>query len=597
MKQSDQSTVYDFESQLELGELLLGLGRIEDAEIELRKARELNEIGAYRTSDNDPKRQEYLQRLAIALERVESIQGRSRRNSRIWWFALTGIMGVLLTVMFVAWAFDRSSKIEMKTSMDEMMVAISTERVQIQRESTNIANERTTVAEKISKLVSEGTISGWEIQRALEVAHLSATQSAQIIATVEARDRIGGGSNSVAPIVITVIQPTYATNGNGSNSVVVVTATPQKGGPSQGTTSAESTSGSAATPTFINTNPSGDKSQFNELRVRSSLANIRWGPGFEYGVRVTLVEGNIVELTGQSQDGFWYKVVANGNVEGWMHTSLVKPVGFDQLPVFDFPTNTPAPNLTPTSGLDSSETPVVVRPTLSPDFIVTRPFVTYTPDYLAATPVPSETNTAVATTEEATVVPATAVPSATNTAVATEEATVASSTAVPSATNTAVATEQPTFVPATAVPFATNTAVATKQPTFVSATTVPSATKTWSTNTPNATKIPTTYPTNTPSWSSPTPNLVVSTVVPVATVIVTPLPTKTLEPVLINTVQPAFTPTLESKVVLSPTTTFESTPSADEMTPTPEMTDTPVVSSLGTLVAVLTKNARVAPKP
>ncbi|HFC11491.1 MAG TPA: hypothetical protein ENJ56_01510, partial [Anaerolineae bacterium] len=104
MDQQSSAQSYNFESQLELGEMLLGLGRIEEAAVELKKAKDLNEIGAYTTADGDPQRQSDLRRLAQALSRVEDLQGESTRANRTWSYLAAALLLGLTGIVFFVWA-------------------------------------------------------------------------------------------------------------------------------------------------------------------------------------------------------------------------------------------------------------------------------------------------------------------------------------------------------------------------------------------------------------------------------------------------------------------------------------------------------------
>ncbi len=472
MSENDRQSAYDFESQLELGELLLGLGRVEEAEAELRKARELNQAGSYSTPDDDPLRQEQLDRLAAGLARVEGIRGRDTRRSRMTWLLVTGLLTLALGAVFVSWMFNRAALKDASEETVATVEAIGTRNFEIDQQQRAIEAERTTYFEEI---IRRNLIETEGAQVAL-MAQLAATQAAEAKASLIERELENNEAEQQRLLTSTPpAVPTSVPDDNAPDSTAVPsdssdeqddddpTATPEDEEREPTPTSVEET-----TPTPL---PADSIDGFTQLRVTASAANLRTGPGFGFFVYRTLPSQEVMTLVGQSVDGYWYFVERENGDEGWIHSSTTKPVALDELPVFTgpqqpaaataAPTNTPRPQPTntPVSNNNNSNSAAAVQPTTIVAVTNTpRPQPTARPTRIPAT------NTAVPATIAPTRVPPTntAVPATiaptrvppTNTAV---PATTAPTRILPTSTSV-----PPTAVPATAVPTAvptTNTPV------------------------------------------------------------------------------------------------------------------------------------------
>lgn len=58
--------------------------------------------------------------------------------------------------------------------------------------------------------------------------------------------------------------------------------------------------------------------------VTTGTLNVRSGPGSEFSVLTTVLQGRMITLIGRTANNSWVKVVANG-VEGWVTTLHIKP--------------------------------------------------------------------------------------------------------------------------------------------------------------------------------------------------------------------------------------------------------------------------------
>lgn len=335
----DKPSAYDFESQLELGEMLLSLGRIQDAEVELKKARDLNEIGAYSTPDGDPQRQEHLQRLAVALKRVGEMQtGSSRSNRLVWTLGILGLLAALVLV-FAAWIFNRAELLETSTSATREAEALefqqteSASRVELaDAENTRTVNEIIERDRSIATLEAFNTEQAQLAQVAGDSAEAAATAAAAALAMADEMESSGGGiANTPQVVVITVEAPTPVGNEEADSEEEVT----------------------AATPEGVSAPVDGD-----QMRITSPAANFRRGPGFEYGVIRTLRQDDLVRLLAVSPDSYWYNVEADDGMTGWVHTSLVKPVTLDWVPVAEIIPPTPIPPRPTSTPVPPTETPL-----------------------------------------------------------------------------------------------------------------------------------------------------------------------------------------------------------------------------------------------
>ncbi len=166
--------VLDFESQLELGEMLLRVGRIADAETELRKAQELNKAGVFRTPD-DPDRGEQLERLQTALAQADKLYDKKHKSNRLYWLLALGVMSLLLAAVFAAWVFARNRYIELESTMQVTVEAIETRQFVFDDNNRAISAERTMFVERLR----EDNVRLTESASVAQLGRLAATQASE----------------------------------------------------------------------------------------------------------------------------------------------------------------------------------------------------------------------------------------------------------------------------------------------------------------------------------------------------------------------------------------------------------------------------------
>lgn len=93
-----------------------------------------------------------------------------------------------------------------------------------------------------------------------------------------------------------------------------------------------------------------------QLKITSSTANLRSGPGTSYNTSGVLNAQDVVTILARNNDGSWYNVrLADGTV-GWLAASVAEPVNTAAMdavavavtiPALPLPSNTPAPTSPP----------------------------------------------------------------------------------------------------------------------------------------------------------------------------------------------------------------------------------------------------------
>ena len=369
MAQLTSAQSYDFESQLELGEMLLNLGRIEEAGIELKKAKDLNEIGAYSTDDADPKRQSDLRRLAQALSRVEDLQQTTSRAGRIWWYLAGALLIGLAGIVFFVWALNRNELLEIRaqTTADAQLVQSAREQElaslnQLIVEVTRQSDQIVTLYGENSQLVYGGT----RIAEAMAVAQESANSAERAALMIESQlltQEAESTASAIAAAESTSANTAAASSEDEATpepAVVVVEATP--------------------TPTEVPPTPLPDNllgETIDQLRVDAFSANLRQGPGFNYFVIGSLRRGTTVSVIAKSPDTYWYNIETEDGLNAWLHASVAKPLSIDWLPIAS---TIPAPPFIPPTA----------APTLPPAPTNT-PLPPPTPTPIPPTPVPTDT--------------------------------------------------------------------------------------------------------------------------------------------------------------------------------------------------------------
>ena len=331
-EQQSPENSYSFESQLELGEMLLELGRFEEAAVELKKAKDLNEIGAYSRSDDDPERQADLHRLAVALERSAEIQGVTQRRGRAVGFAFALLLLALTIGVFIAWSINR-------TELQEMQ-AVAT------REAEVVSLQRTEEASLVNYQLSEATRMSEQITdlfQQLGVIAIQATQAAQTfgeaaaVSTVAAQS-VGAQETLSAMMAEIAAESTISARQLEQLAVAQNVATP-----------------AATQPLPTPLSGAALNELIDQIRVDTFAANLRSGPSFNFPIEGRLIQGQLLTVVAKSPDHYWYSVSTEDGDIGWIHTSLAKPVSLDWLP--EAATVPAAPFVEPT---DAPPTPTVV---------------------------------------------------------------------------------------------------------------------------------------------------------------------------------------------------------------------------------------------
>ncbi len=381
---------HDFESQLELAEMMLNLGRIDEAAVELKKAKDLNEIGAHRNSADSIEHEANLRRLASAMDRVEEMQGRQNRTGRVWAVAASIALLGLTGLMFVTWALNRNEMIEMRAGATEDFQIVFAERTAEAEQVRLAVGEQTRQAQQITDLYQENSLYRFQAtQNALAIS--AAIEESSLFAATQIAAEATRGAERFQ--FVTPLSPPGENAGTGGgsdsdNSGVALTTEP--------------------VTTLVPPTPLSAESlaqSIDQLRVDAPFtANMRLGPGFEYAVIGILRRGEVVTVRAKSGDGYWYDILTDEGVAGWLHSSVAKPVSLDWLP-----SNTNVPLLpritaTPIDEPEPTEVPPNPTPPPAPTLTASPVPATAVPD----TPVPP---TAIAPTDEAeTPVPPTSVP-------------------------------------------------------------------------------------------------------------------------------------------------------------------------------------------
>jgi uncharacterized protein YgiM (DUF1202 family) len=146
------------------------------------------------------------------------------------------------------------------------------------------------------------------------------------------------------------------------------------------------------------------------VRVSSSTANVRSGPGTNYPAIGVLEQGDTVLVIATNVDGSWYNILLAEGTTGWLAASVAEPVDQEAMSLLTAALTIPAPppTLTPfqptrrisatTSPSSAPSAPLTTR-TATPEFdpCVTPPIRTATPTSVTvrpgATSVPAATET------------------------------------------------------------------------------------------------------------------------------------------------------------------------------------------------------------
>ncbi|RMD96791.1 MAG: hypothetical protein D6816_18425 [Bacteroidetes bacterium] len=99
-----------------------------------------------------------------------------------------------------------------------------------------------------------------------------------------------------------------------------------------------------------------------EISVRT--ANIRSGPGTDFGIVSAGHENDIFDVAAKNDDGSWYLISQDGHVVGWISDTVVNVVDSDSMNMVEVAATVPAPPVLPASQPDSTAAtqPPAVQP-------------------------------------------------------------------------------------------------------------------------------------------------------------------------------------------------------------------------------------------
>ncbi len=315
MTSTPDLTEYNFEAQLELGELLLDLGRIEEACVELEKAQQLLNIAPAHSSNGDMRGQESVQRLDDAMSRAQEMSVGDRRARQLTWLAIIGALAAGLLIVFTLW-FLNQENLEQAAAASTVAFA-------------EIEAQETALADTVARAGVENTRSVREI-----------IDQRNAIATISAENTrfagIAGGRDQLATA------EAIATQAAGTVTAVFVnqaTATPSPL-PSQ-------------TPRHT---PTPSVPIWDRLQILYDGVVLRSGPSRNFRITSFLNREDIVDILAQDGSAEWFNVQTNDGVRGWVHTSVVRPLAVNNIPIAET-IPPPPPTLTPTPTFDPFASP------------------------------------------------------------------------------------------------------------------------------------------------------------------------------------------------------------------------------------------------
>ncbi|MGB1250222.1 MAG: SH3 domain-containing protein [Candidatus Promineifilaceae bacterium] len=298
----------DFETQLQLGEKLLNLGRVSEALDELRKASALNDVGRYSSPDNSAERVESLQRLDEALSRAESLNQTKTETSNRWWIASLALALLLFGIFFAGWVLNRASMLDMEI--------IGTQEAEV-----NAAQEKE-LTNHIDALHAEGT----------RLARTNGALQREIVSLQENNQQIAQAANNNLSEAYVPLQTVAAENAKAVQNMAAIAAQrPISSGGAEIIVITQTVSGPGPAAAVVV--PQIDVvAASNKMRITTNKTNFRYGPGLNYGIQGGLNAGDFVDALARSDDNYWYYVETAQDQFGWIHVSLAIPVDFDWLP-------------------------------------------------------------------------------------------------------------------------------------------------------------------------------------------------------------------------------------------------------------------------
>ncbi len=337
-----ENTAYNFESQLELGELLLNLGRSREAIVELKKAQELCDLGAIENPVESTEHKNNLERLRSGLERAGKLDSAVVRRSTLMWILLSVLLALGAGAAILMLVFNRADLARANIQITQVAVTVADSNRVL--ELSQMENTRT-----VKEIVNQSNLIGTVSADNTRIAEIALARDDLIQAE---EDRLE------SQIKLTEAAATL---------VMLRDA--------------------LATATYI---PPNEKLQ--QVLVNKSSVNLRQGPGTNYTVRRYVYDGDILDVIAINEDGNWYNVRTSRGVYGWVARSVVLPIAFEDVKVAaTIPaapsTSTPVPeaDLTARADLEAAETE-------SAELTATaeaEPTETPTPEPITETPEPT----------------------------------------------------------------------------------------------------------------------------------------------------------------------------------------------------------------
>ena len=288
---------YNFESQLQLGELLLGLGRSREALSELNKARELRDIGAAGEAVDTAQFRLASRRLDAALEKAVALSTQNRwRNNIGWIIATIALMGVA-GFAFLQLTLNRSDVIEAELKVTAAAALVETKEFQL---SLALMENTRTVQEIVNQKYQIATV---------------AADNTRIYDIVTARDRL-----EEAEAVIT--ESALTAEALISSIENLTPGAPRTAG-----------SGQMSASLFDEDRPSLTLIEPREVELLVSSVNLRAGPSTRSPVIRYAIQGESLLVLGTNQAATWYKVMGeNENDVGWIAAYLTEVDSPETLP-------------------------------------------------------------------------------------------------------------------------------------------------------------------------------------------------------------------------------------------------------------------------
>ncbi len=278
-----EKTNYNFESQLELGELLLNLGRSREAIVELKKAQELCDLGAIENPVDSDTHKNNIARLSAALDRASSLDTAGMRRSTLMWILLSVLLALGAGAAMLMLVFNRADLARANIQITQVAVTVADSNRVL--ELSQMENTRT-----VQEIVNQSNMIGTVSADNTRIAEIALARDDLIQAE---EDRFE------SQLMLTEAAATLTALEN-----------------------------ALATATFI---PPNEKLQ--QVLVTESSVNLRTGPGTNYNVRRYVYKDDVLDLIAIDDDGDWYNVRTSRGVLGWVARSVVVPIAFEDVKI------------------------------------------------------------------------------------------------------------------------------------------------------------------------------------------------------------------------------------------------------------------------